>query len=69
MGYVQVVEGAYVGLSGESHLSEKIITWMAPQEISFSLLNILSVIHHKWTVDSGVFISLLFYPKISLWDK
>jgi hypothetical protein len=30
---------------------------------SFSLLNLLSVIHLKWIVDSGVFISLSFIPK------
>jgi hypothetical protein len=38
---------------------------MTPQEISFSLLNLLSVIHLKWTVDGGVFIPLPFIPKWS----
>jgi hypothetical protein len=36
----------------------KMITWMTSQEISFSLLNILSVIHLEWTGDGGVFIHL-----------
>jgi hypothetical protein len=39
------------------------IAWMTPQKISFSLLNLLSVIHLKWTVDGGVFIPLPFTPK------
>jgi hypothetical protein len=37
----------------------KMTTWMTYQEISFSLLNLLSVIHIEWTVDGGVFIPLL----------
>jgi hypothetical protein len=41
----------------------KVIAWMTPQEISFSLLNLLSVIHLKWTMDDGVFIPLSFIPK------
>jgi hypothetical protein len=38
---------------------------MTPQEISFSLMNLLSVIHLEWTVDDGVFYTLAFYPKFS----
>jgi hypothetical protein len=38
------------------------IAWMTPQEISFSLLNLLSGIHLKWTVDGGVLIPLPFIP-------
>jgi hypothetical protein len=38
------------------------IAWMTPQEIFFSLLNLLSVIRLKWTVDGGVFIPLSFIP-------
>jgi hypothetical protein len=40
----------------------KMIALMTPQEISFSLLNLLSVIHLEWTVDGGVFIPLSFIP-------
>jgi hypothetical protein len=40
----------------------KMIAWMTPQEISFSLLNLLSVIQLKQTVDSGVFIPFPFIP-------
>jgi hypothetical protein len=36
----------------------KMITWMTPQEISFFLLNLLSVIHVEWTADGEVFIPL-----------
>jgi hypothetical protein len=39
------------------------ITWMTPQDIFSSLLNLLSVIHLKWTVDGGVFIPLAFILK------
>jgi hypothetical protein len=39
------------------------IAWMTLQEISFSILILLSVIHLEWSVDGGVFIVLPFISK------
>jgi hypothetical protein len=45
------------------------IAWMTTQEIFFSLMNLLSVIHLEWTVDGGVFILLSFIPTFSCGTK